>query len=281
MRQSHKIIKSRTFGHLLVLGLAVCLNSPARAEVGANYDVDSYVFIGTKNDADDFISLNPHREDDSHFNFAMVRFPVEELVSAEQHRLRVHLETFIEGDFLTGSIGPTTTGTATVHVVALGGPIEQYFLPSVNKRLWYDLLVHGQPIVATFTFSAVESDGLGSYEVDVTPVVESWIADSSTAYGFGLWAEAGSVELGSVEGAMRSGRDIAPRIVSGSGPSFASYVDEFLTDVPPDQRDPDDDADRNGSSNIEEYFFATDAGNSFDRPAAPEIVISATEATVV
>jgi len=92
---------------------------------------------------------------------------------------------------------PTTitspTGTATVHVVALGDSFANYQL-AADKQAWYDTYVQNGavPVVGTINFANESTE-----YIDVTDEVNSWITNSSSNYGFALFSTSGNVELAS------------------------------------------------------------------------------------
>ncbi|MFP4541845.1 MAG: DNRLRE domain-containing protein [Opitutales bacterium] len=241
---------------------AALLVAPLAAQdlsVPAVFDTDSYIFIGTNNDRAAHITINPHRDDSSHFNFGVIRFDLDAVPAEGRKLLSVHLPFFVEGSITDGFV-EADSGTATVHVVALATSYDEYLQPSVAKRAWYDLDLHGQPILGTYEFASVEGDGLGRYTVDVTDAVDAWLAAPETNHGFGLWGEVGSVDLSSSDGPA----ELAPRLVveaEVTGLTYAAWLEDHFAATERENAalvawtaDPDGD----GRDNGREYHQGTD-----------------------
>lgn len=222
----------------------------------ANFDADSYLFIGTNNAGDPYITLNPHADDHSHFNFGVIRFPLDGLNADESFYLALHLPFFVTGSIETG-FGTSDTGEAEIAVVALGGSYDVYLQPSVSKRAWYDLNLHSQPVLGTIAFTSDEGDGLGWYYLDVTETVRAWLATPETAFGFGLYGLRGSVDLNSSDGPVET----VPRLLNSRPLSYAAWSETYFETgqlgneaVSGWEADPDGD----GRSNGWEYHQGTE-----------------------
>ncbi|MBX2852110.1 MAG: PEP-CTERM sorting domain-containing protein [Phycisphaeraceae bacterium] len=176
----------------------------------ADFDTDSYVFVGTNNEFSTEISVGAHipgvTTDDSHFNFGVVEFDVSGLSAAGEKHLHLDMETFIKvvpnPPSPVPNFVPSATGSATLRIVALGDDyLTSYpFLGSglfTDKRTWYDSNLFAQPVVGTVTVTE-----LGLFSVEVTDAVNDWINGTTTNYGFGLVVETGGdgIELGATEG---------------------------------------------------------------------------------
>jgi hypothetical protein len=222
----------------------------------ADFDSDSYLFLGTNNHLDPYLTLNPHTSEESHFNFGVIEFPLGTVPDSGRKFLAVHLPFFVTGSIETG-FGTSDTGEAEVAVVALGDDYATYLNPSVSKRGWYDLYLHGQPVLGTFTFKAEKGEGLGWYYLEVTATVDAWLADPSSAHGFGLYAISGSVDLNASDGP----EETAPRLVDRRPLTYAEWKMQHFVEADRDApglsgwgADPDAD----GRSNGWEYHQGTD-----------------------
>lgn len=241
---------------LLLSGFS--LVQPVRASTVsvAAFDTDSYLFIGTDNRTDPHITLNPHADEHSHFNFGVVRFPLEDLDGAGPYYLALHLPFFVAGSIEEG-FETTDTGKAEINVVALGGDFGRYLKPDVSKRAWYDLHLHGQPVIDSIDFASENGDGIGWYYLDVTEAVEAWRASPETHFGFGLYGVTGSVDLDSSDGDPET----APRLVNALPLSFADWKTSVFTTAERGDEEIsgwDADPDRDGRHNGWEYHQATD-----------------------
>jgi hypothetical protein len=173
-------------------------------------DTDSYVFVGTNSSFSPEVSVGAYIPGaptaGSHFNFGVLEFDVSGLATTGGKYLTLENELFVENVFTPGNPIPTPTasltGSGTLRVVSLGDDYDTYpFLgnPTAtgDRRVWVDDNLYSQPVVG----SAVV-DELGIFSIDVTDAVNSWIADPSSNFGFGLIVEPGGsgLELGAIEG---------------------------------------------------------------------------------
>jgi hypothetical protein len=255
-----------------LLSLGLVLGQPVRAGTVsvAAFDTDSYLFFGTDNRTDPHITLNPHAEEHSHFNFGIIRFPLEDLEGEGPYYLALHLPFFVTGSIEEG-FATTDTGEAEISVVALGGDFGRYLQPDVSKRAWYDLHLHGRPVIGSIAFASENGDGIGWYYLDVTETVEAWRARPETHFGFGLYGVSGSVDLDSSDGDPAT----APRLVDALPLSYDDWKASVFT---PDQREDDQtsgwdaDPDRDGRHNGWEYHQATDPTTAEPLSAWGEVV---------
>ena len=163
-----------------------------------DFDTDSYIFFGTNNAFDPQITLGESLQGapQYHFNFGIINFDVSSLITTGDKFLSLSAVEYIT---LTPNPGgpPTTsaspTGTATVHIVALGDSFANY-QSAADKQAWYDTYVQNGSVSVVGTINFTDQ---GTEYLDVTDEVNAWINDGSSNYGFALFSTSGDIELAS------------------------------------------------------------------------------------
>jgi MYXO-CTERM domain-containing protein len=175
--------------------------APATAiEVPTDYDVDSYVFVGTNNQFSPelTVGVDLSGQDIYHFNFGVIEFDDLSVLSPTGNKyLRLEAMAYaiteIVDDFPVTTLSPN--GSAQFKVVALDSPYTDYLAAS-DKAGWYDANVGGADAVATGSVA-----GLGAFDLDVTDAVNDWLNGVTTNHGLALVLTGGDpIELGANEG---------------------------------------------------------------------------------
>lgn len=177
----------------IALGGLLTISSQAATLANPNFDTDSYIFMGTSAETDPQITLGESLQgtpSHPHFNFGVVSFDVSSLSTSGDKFLSL---SSIEYGSTFGGGSLTPTGSATVQVVALGDSFAN-FQAAADKTTWYDTYVQSgtATVIGTFNFTDQSTE-----YVDVTDVVNGWISDGNSNYGFALFSTSGAVELAS------------------------------------------------------------------------------------
>jgi hypothetical protein len=130
--------------------------------------------------------LNTNPNYDGHFNFAGIEFSnLSGLTTAGSKFLQLNLKDFkTPKAIVPGYQGPPlydylTTGSFRLAVVALGAEFSESETAVLST--WYQDNLFGRARVAE-----VDLTQAGQVQIDVTSVVNDWIVNPSTNFGFGL-----------------------------------------------------------------------------------------------
>ncbi len=221
----------------LLICLAALLPSLAnrgQAETlkAATYDVDSYMFMGFNTSDERGLTLTKDLSagvvaaDNAHFIFAVIKFDDIEGLSTKaagggDKFLRLSTDTFP---------GPATVAASIARADieaddASGYPSPLFsmnpFGTNLDRLRWYMQNIKGDdPAFGGYAGGAthvgiLEVDAPGTYQIDVTSAVDSWIDGSRPNFGFGLWGVA-------VSGGQGNTFDLASlENPSGGGPVLA------------------------------------------------------------
>lgn len=179
----------------------------ARAEtiLPATYDVDSYMFLGLNTNAERGLTLTEDYSagvvaaNNAHFIFTVIKFGDLSGLSTKaagggDKFLRLATDTFPGPANVAVSIAKAdiNAGNATGYPSPLfpGNPFNGL---NTDRLRWYMNNIKGDdpayggyaggaPHVGVINFSAP-----GTYQIDVTAAVDSWISGARPNYGFGLW----------------------------------------------------------------------------------------------
>ena len=189
-----------------------------------SFDTDSYIPFATNNPTSSEITLgavNPGYN----FNFGVIEFDdLGSVPSTGDKFLVVDLEAFVTLGAPPPGGGPppavlTPTGNATIKVVGLTEDYSTAYPIAPSASGWFDAQI-GNP--AADAEETVTSAGLVYF--DVTDVVDGWLANPSSNFGFGLVVSSGqSVELGASDDFLTSG-SIAPILSSVPEPSSLALL---------------------------------------------------------
>lgn len=184
-----------------------------------SFDTDSYIPFRTNNPTSPEITLgavNPGYN----FNFGVIEFADLGSVPTDGPKfLAVDLEAFITlGDPPPGGgpppAIPSPTGVATIKVVGLGESYNDDYATAPSASDWFDTFIGDPDADATASPTTA-----GTVYFDVTDVVNGWLADPSSNFGFGLVVTSGqSVELGASSDFLPSG-SIAPVLTTVPEPA--------------------------------------------------------------
>ncbi len=165
-------------------------SSAAVTTLTPTLDTDSYIFVGTENDDDEFISVGERYTivGSHHYTVGHIEFNVSGLAIDENKTL-----TLTPYEFKTGT-GPggerSFTGSTKVKLVALDAPWSDY-TGSFFKGSWVDTHVNNVTEIGIFEFSNDDPNKteLDPVTLDVTATVNSWINGDKPNYGFALVCE--------------------------------------------------------------------------------------------
>lgn len=171
----------------------------------ASFDTDSYIEFGTDNQFNPQITLGAsQRPFSGHFNFGVIEFDVTSLTAVGSKYLSLSAVEFVT--LTPNPMGPpttttSTTGNAIVQVVALGvdyndgvnGSGSDY-VDAASKAGWYDTHVQSGSVSVIGT---INFNNASTRTIDVTSIVNGWIADGNTNHGFAIFSTSGNVEIAS------------------------------------------------------------------------------------
>lgn len=187
----------------------------ARAETirPATYDVDSYMFIGYNTFAENGLSLTEDfsggiaAANNSHFIFTLIKF--DDLTGLKTKATG-------GGDKFLRLSTELLPGPATIAVSVAKADIEAndatgYPSPlfdgnlfagktNVDRLRWYMNNIKGDnPAYGGYAggaphVGAIQFNNPGTYQIDVTAAVDSWISGARPNFGFGLWGVSVAVE---------------------------------------------------------------------------------------
>ncbi|MFC5050085.1 DNRLRE domain-containing protein [Rubritalea spongiae] len=161
------------------------------------FDTDSYVYVGTNSQYDPQLTIGESfAPAHHHFNFAVIEFDVSTLTSGNSHSLSLSAVQYINlvdngGGIPTST--PSSTGSATLQIVALGSNFTDDYLTAGSKTAWYDTYVQNNS-VSTITANFTD---LETVSVDVSSIVDSWISSPGANNGFAIFSSSGNIELAS------------------------------------------------------------------------------------
>ncbi|MFC4991123.1 DNRLRE domain-containing protein [Rubritalea tangerina] len=176
-------------------GAIICASSAATITT-ATFDTDTYLYFGTSNAFDPQITIGAsQRPGSGHFNFGVLEFDVSTL-DAGTKSLNLSAVQYVTN--IPNPAGPptavtSTTGNATVHVVALNDSFSNYQL-APDKIAWYDTYVQSGSATVLGTYNFANQQTLS---IDVTSTVDAWQSNPSNNHGFAIFSTSGNVELAS------------------------------------------------------------------------------------
>lgn len=188
----------------LVLSVLTASAVSAATLASATYDTDSYMFVGTNNQFDQGVTITEDfsggvaSSANSHFLFGVIEFAdltgIDTVANGgpEKH-LVLEMHSFTGASTIAFSVAAKPTNSPTEGYPAGG------FFPGnpsgtdVERVQWYMNNIKGDDgSYGGYAGGATHIDvlsigGLGSYSIDVTSVVDSWIDGSVANNGFGVW----------------------------------------------------------------------------------------------
>jgi hypothetical protein len=182
--------------------------------VHATYDVDSYMFLGYNTVAERGLSLTEDfsggviANNNSHFIFSLIKF--DDLTGLKTKAagggdkfLRLATDTFpgpatvgvsialadIEADDQTGYPSPMFENSQ-IFLGKTGSDRLRWYKSNIKgDDPAYGGYAGGAPHLGVINFSAA-----GTYQIDVTEAVDSWVSGARPNFGFGLWGVSVVVE---------------------------------------------------------------------------------------
>ena len=181
---------------LFSAGVLACGSISAEVLAFPSFDTDAYVLVAMSHEHEPQITIGQSKQgtkNHPHFNAGFIKFDVTKLKKEGRKYLRLSVVEY-KSDGMPGTQKLSETGSSHINVVALSEPFE-VFESSKDKALWYDTHVQNKkvPVVASYKFK-----DLATVTVDVTDVVNAWIADPKSNYGLALFSTLNNVELGSM-----------------------------------------------------------------------------------
>ncbi len=164
--------------------LATFSSAAVTATLTPTLDTDSYIFMATENDDDEFITVYERRTilGSHHYPFGHIEFNVSGLAIDENKTL-----TLTPYGFLVSRSETRPNGSSKVKLVALDAPWSEY-TGSFFKGSWVDTHVNDVTEIGIFEFTNDDENKteLDPVTLDVTATVNGWISGDKPNYGFAL-----------------------------------------------------------------------------------------------